>query len=606
MDFLITGLIEVFSDMAKGIMGFFVKDFWKGMCIAKVNYSTGKLYQYNGHSSHVELMFNEYLPGAAGDDIQTIFKIMGFTIVLFLFFLNLAKAFLPQEASQSIQHPFETVGRTAAATFAVFNAYLIMALVQTPMATIFNKIYNISNNAEYMQKNFYGGDYNSFKLVDNAPTVVIPDVNGVEAIVISAICLFILIAITWSFIQLIAEVIERYVVMCFLFYVSPVAFSCIGSNSTQNVASSFIRMIFTQYLLMMFNICFVYVFCYAFTNQPDDLSGARSAIIYYMVLLAWLKLGRSLDEHMRSLGLSTAQTGRGMVSEVMFAGMMAMRGMQSVASGIKSTARGAKTVASGAKTVASGVKSSMSFDTAAQEARNVAAGNHVMNESLAQTPGLIRAIENGGISGTDQEAIKAASTMTGIDADKISSVDIPKNFSKEGITITGQKGEEVKVFPVENTSSAALSAAGISDNDLHRTFNSGENGEYSWVAIPTNQKAETKSGIFADIAGHSELQQALGASQESAQSVCCFDMTADSSFAQKHAAIPEGNYTAWKTAFYETPNSGIEVLHENINGEDISFVNRDNTNYVPLLKDRYLHSGIDKVANYVNNHEHSK
>lgn len=118
MEWLISGLMETITDLASGIMGFFVKDFWKDLCIAEVTVSNGKgMFSAN-------MMFDNYLPGASGTDIRTIFKVIGMTIVLLLLFLNLAKAFLPQEASQSIQHPFETILRGCGAAFAVFNAYL--------------------------------------------------------------------------------------------------------------------------------------------------------------------------------------------------------------------------------------------------------------------------------------------------------------------------------------------------------------------------------------------------------------------------------------------------------------------------------------------------
>lgn len=579
MEWLISGLMETITDLASGIMGFFVKDFWKDLCIAEVTVSNGKgMFSAN-------MMFDNYLPGASGTDIRTIFKVIGMTIVLLLLFLNLAKAFLPQEASQSIQHPFETILRGCGAAFAVFNAYLIMVVVQEPMAYIFKAIYAIVEDADDMQATFGTEVKNQVTGLQNqAPGINIDIDESFGALVGTAIVLFITLAITWGFIQLIAEVIERYVIMCFLFYVAPLPFAAMASNTTQNITSSYFRMIFSQYLLMMFNLCFVYVFCYAYSyqNGGKDFESPQDAIIFYLVLLAWLKLGRSLDEHMRSLGLSVAQTGRGLMAEAVVATTAALGGARLIKNMFGSGGPGGS---AGKSTAASGSSDS---DAAAA---NINAGKDTLNKL---SPQLAQAIRSDGLSGgVGSEAVKAASLMTGIPESSIRSASIPKDFESQGMTITGNDGASVQIMPLADTYDKSMSAAGMSNDVLSSTFTN--NGDaFGMYALDSNAGPDgimaTEQGI-----GHHEMAGGLGSTAEEI-GLGSFKVTVDSRMNQQ-LHVPEGNYIAYDTNSYIAPQ-GVHIHSAKVGGHEMSFINTDHWNGTPQLKGyaSYAESGVGKVG----------
>jgi len=553
LGFIFEVVIDIITNAVGGVMGFFVEDFWADLAIADVNASTGML--------KTKMMFDKYLPGAGGEDMRMIFKTMGYTIVFLLLFLNLAKAFLPQEASQSIQHPFESIMRGAAGAFAVLNAYIIVAVIQKPMAIMFDCIYNAAEKSDVMQS--------EIGTVKSPMMVELPLSDQVDTLVGGLITMFIVIALAWGFITLIAEIIERYVIMCFLFYVAPLPFAGLASNTTQNITTSYLRMIFSQYLLMMFNLCFVYVFCYAYVNQNTEFESVQQAIIFYLVLLSWLKLGKSLDEHMRTLGLSAAQTGRGLLAEAAIAGSAALRGAQMLHKGLKGSYNFGKKAISNTMdsraTAQAGTPAGMAAAAmAAATAGNVAAGNSAMS---AMNPALAQAVREGRL--TDIGAMHAASQLAGIPLDQMTSASIPKNFATEGMTVTDGNGSASQIVPVGGTDPASFSAAGIPESVACTTFD--HNGN-TFAMYPLDAHPEA-GGIMAEKIGHDQLGSSLGCSGDDSFGVGGYNATLDSSMASKFG-LSEGNYIAADSRLWNFPED-VTVHHRDVRGNDIGFINVD-------------------------------
>lgn len=149
--------------------------------------------------------------------------------------------------------------------------------------------------------------------------------------------LVIIIFITYQFLMYLLEVVERYVVLGVLVYTSPLAFSMAGSKSTSNIFASFVRMVGSQMILMVFNVFFLKLFLMSFSNYGTAITGLMSnpkyagysplslTIVWCLIMYGILYVGTRVDSYLGSLGLSVAQTGRGLGASMMAAGMSVMR-----------------------------------------------------------------------------------------------------------------------------------------------------------------------------------------------------------------------------------------------------------------------------------------
>lgn len=141
------------------------------------------------------------------------------------------------------------------------------------------------------------------------------------------------LVVTWlllvGFIKLVIEIIERYVVLGMLFYTSPVPFASLVSENSSDIFKAWLRMAFSEMLLIVTNSLFLGVFIRAvssvslsagFTVDAAKKNAAAltksplSWLVMMFMLIAWLQLAQNFDAYLKSLGLSTAQTGGGLAT----------------------------------------------------------------------------------------------------------------------------------------------------------------------------------------------------------------------------------------------------------------------------------------------------
>lgn len=138
------------------------------------------------------------------------------------------------------------------------------------------------------------------------------------------------------FIQLILEIIERYVVACLLHICFPIAIAMGISESTTPIFKAYLRMIGSQLFLMIMNIWFVRMFFNLLEYGGTNFDGN---VLYFFFTIAFLKTAQRLDSHIASLGLSVAQTGGNLLSACTSAVLMAGGALSLIKSGVKGGAR---------------------------------------------------------------------------------------------------------------------------------------------------------------------------------------------------------------------------------------------------------------------------
>ena len=134
------------------------------------------------------------------------------------------------------------------------------------------------------------------------------------ALSIIAIALFAILLI--SFMKLVLEIYERYVIIGVMFYTAPLAFSTLVSKQN-NIFTSWVQMVVSEFVVMCSNLFFTGVFISAWHNKLTTDSHAlfqdpKDFVTYMFLMISWLIIGQQFDQHLKGLGLSTAQTGRGL------------------------------------------------------------------------------------------------------------------------------------------------------------------------------------------------------------------------------------------------------------------------------------------------------
>lgn len=181
-----------------------------------------------------------------------------------------------------------------------------------------------------------------------------------------------------SFFRLILEVYERYVLIGLMYYTAPLAFASIISSGSQ-IFRSWFQMLIGQFILMCSNLVFIGGFIGAWYNILSNIEKNGGYVFqteqeYFttmFALIGWLIIGQKFDQHLKGLGLSTAQTGAGIMGALAGGAIMA------------------RTALSAAGTAAGGVHKAAMGQTMAQKAYRDGTG----------IPGMLPGAGNGGDSG---------------------------------------------------------------------------------------------------------------------------------------------------------------------------------------------------------------
>ena len=127
-----------------------------------------------------------------------------------------------------------------------------------------------------------------------------------------------IVAMGIAFLKLMLEIIERYVFLFVLIYLSPLASSTLASRETSGVFWKFVSMFISQCALFVLNIWFLKMVVSMFQN----LASSPFLLLGLLMGYAMLRIAAKIDSYMNQLGLNAAAVGMG--NELFAAGMMLM------------------------------------------------------------------------------------------------------------------------------------------------------------------------------------------------------------------------------------------------------------------------------------------
>ena len=146
------------------------------------------------------------------------------------------------------------------------------------------------------------------------------------------VVLIISFALMISIIKFILEAFLRYVILGIMYTTSPLAMSAYASKeSRDSIFKAWGQMLGSQFLLMILNLVILALVARGLItlgngsglgDTPESLQ-ATKFVQELLLILGMVVVGQSLDEYLKNLGLSVANTGQGLSSAVIGGAMMA-------------------------------------------------------------------------------------------------------------------------------------------------------------------------------------------------------------------------------------------------------------------------------------------
>ena len=207
------------------------------------------------------------------------------------------------------ENPLHIIGKVAITWIAVVNLTEILDLII--------RFFQIA--LDYMNDLPLGtGEFSVEGFASNLVTGLIADLTATSGllIIVYIICVILL---GWKFIKLLVEMVERYIVFCFICLVGPCFISTAAFKSSRDIAGTWFRAFFGQSFLILLNTFCARAFlsyCQVFTQNLLGINANGTFVPTISMLFfgfAFLNFASRVDTLLRILGLNTAHTGSGLL-----------------------------------------------------------------------------------------------------------------------------------------------------------------------------------------------------------------------------------------------------------------------------------------------------
>lgn len=315
----------------------------------------------------------EAMLGAVGYDISTFLTVFPFAQNAMETFTAMGLAFLMiglvWQAFKGLgapfgieyENPLHIVVKAAFTWFAVVNLTQILNILTRFFKIALQEMNSQALNPGYDVGDIASGLFNNF--VFGLLNVATGGIIGIVLIIFGII-------LGWKFIKLLIEMVERYIVYCFICLIGPIFVSTSAFKSTKNIAETWFRAFFGQSLLILLNTWSAKMFLSYMQLFMQNLNGVAVSgvgfvptIVMLFFGFAFLNFASRIDSFLRILGLNTAHTGAGMAQSMlggvtrMVMGIKSAQGLAGTLGNMASAAKGAGGIGSvaGMKAAASSI-----------------------------------------------------------------------------------------------------------------------------------------------------------------------------------------------------------------------------------------------------------
>lgn len=275
----------------------------------------------------LDTFFKIFLPNSRGggsDSVYTLVVACGVCLLYGILIFQLFKGlFGPLSKAES---PVRLLGKSLLFAILVVNArnicHMFFYLGSIPYEILVEQTSNIGGLGEAFSSTISGAISVKFGGAEIADT-------GLAGIIITPLLSIIMMfSILVNYVKLMIEIVERYIILGVLSFFSPLCIATGASENTNQIFKSWIKMMFSQCILMCMSVFFLSVFEESVTANTIADFPETSGFIILLMYLAWLRTGQRIDSHMSTLGLSVAQSGGGLWGDL-FAGGALMKAVAS-------------------------------------------------------------------------------------------------------------------------------------------------------------------------------------------------------------------------------------------------------------------------------------
>lgn len=264
------------------------------------------------------ILFDNILGSAAYKDFPYVGTVMMFTIYVIMMVFC---AFGAIQLSEIKDTPWTLTGRFLIGLVLMYYSTNIVQLFFDGGSIIYNKIWNTSSddvNVMLMALSF------PVSIADSLVTAAEVTYNLVSSNVTSLIIAFVLgIVFLVQCFKFFLEIIERYVVSCFLYYIFPLPLSTIVAKNTSGILRKYMQMFIVQIIMLWMNAFFMRII----VNMPIHLTdailgtGSNGIFMFYLFLFSFMKIARKIDSYAYTMGMSVAITGGNLMDSCRGAGL---------------------------------------------------------------------------------------------------------------------------------------------------------------------------------------------------------------------------------------------------------------------------------------------
>lgn len=272
--------------------------------------------------------------------------------------------FLAQGSNDTV---LSLTGWTIIAGILIYCGRYIIYTFEGFFNIIYTALLSVNLEGEASTIDFSGISENmTTALTKSVPEQVVSGAGNVGGTILT---LFLLFMLTYQFIMFLIEMVERYIVLGILYYTCPLAFSVLGSRSTSNIFSAWVRMVGSQMFLMLCNVIFFRIFMMGLNSYDslmkmynDQVAAKAGSLVNYNVatiIIVWvlimhgiLAVATRVDSYLNTLGLSAAQTGRGLSGAIVASAMGVRRSVSSIKNTGSNIVKGGKGAAALGKNAA--------------------------------------------------------------------------------------------------------------------------------------------------------------------------------------------------------------------------------------------------------------
>ncbi len=258
------------------------------------------------------------------------------TVAFFIAFIHLLPWIFPSSDNAKV-NPIRTAWYLVLSVFFIyFGNYILEAIIDLCYYPF---------NALLLSDATEGGWFNNVNF-SGISTVVHDAFIGVSIL----LYIVVLLLIGISFLKVLLEAVERYLVLFVLVYLSPLVSASIASETTSGIYKKFFVMFLSQCILLILNVWSLKMVISMFAN----LGVAGNPVLSLLLGYALLRISQKMDSYLNQLGLNAAVTGVGLGGELLAAGM-ALAHMSRGSSGGGGAFSGGNRILGAAKTLSHGL-----------------------------------------------------------------------------------------------------------------------------------------------------------------------------------------------------------------------------------------------------------